>query len=93
MLNEAYAAMQRRFGKRPLKMGFFSHWTKGRTDGNKFRRITAWVVWPDDDRDGICQIESFQLIAHWRRSRWGPLEFYGPSSSGPKYEILARNVR
>lgn len=93
VLNEAYAAIERRFGKRPIKMGFYSHWTKGRTDGNKFRRITAWVVWPDDDRDGICQIESFELIAHWRRSRWGRLEFYGRATNGPKYNILARNVR
>jgi hypothetical protein len=93
VLKEAYAAIQQRFGRRPLKMGFASYWMKSTDDGNKHRKVTTWLVWPDEDHDGVAQVESFDLVSHWRSSRWGPLEVIGPSSAGPRHLILTSKVQ
>ncbi len=93
VLREATVALERRFHQRPLKAGFFTHWDKGTQNGNKFRKITVWVVWPDTDRDGVAQIESYEMLARWNVSRWNPLEVVGPDPRGPHYQILVSKVR
>jgi hypothetical protein len=94
VLKEAYAGLERKLGRRPIKAGFLTHWNKGEQNGNKFRKITVWAVWADDDRDGVCQIESFEMIAHWNTgaAKWNPLEYLGVANPGARYQILASKV-
>jgi hypothetical protein len=95
VLKEAIAALSSHFGKPPLKAGFATHWLKEEKNGQKSRKITVWHVWPDQDGDGVAQIDSSECIAYWNTAtaKWNALQWLGPAPQGPHYQILVSKVK
>jgi hypothetical protein len=74
------ALLQGRVAKSPreiLKTRVTTGWQTGRFVDTKvrYRKISGWVLWHDEDKDGVCRFSSYNFIQTKSGKSWSKLAF------------------
>lgn len=74
------ALLQGRVAKSPreiLKTRVTTGWQTGRFVDTKvrYRKISGWVLWHDEDNDGVCRFSSYNFIQTKSGKSWSKLAF------------------
>ncbi|MEO0469216.1 MAG: hypothetical protein AAF206_06330 [Bacteroidota bacterium] len=90
LIAELTTAFEQEIRKKPIIVGLYGiDWKEGSYSltGQKYRKLSAWAIFPDGDGDGQVPVTTFNWISDYTNGGWTKLRFDSHCNGCPNWDV------